>query len=324
LYRREAAGSIGNLTVHEPLFYLPIPNQRLASRINGLLLRSKLQRWMQRYDISNPIVWVGVPSTSVVRVVAWMKPSFLIYDCLDNFALMHKTRVPMLQAEEYFASHSQLVFASAEELYDKMKQMNPRTFLLPNAGDFELFNAALKKSPVVPEDMAHIERPILGYVGEIAQWFDFDLVFDLAVQHPDWNIVLLGRISHHSAQKILSLPNVHFLGLKRHEDLPMYVSRFDVCLLPFQVNAITSAISPVKLFEYLAAAKPVVSTPLKEVFRYGNVIEIADRSDFGNAIKTALETSRDESRIQRRLEVARNNTWDHRVDEILEIVQGLL
>ena len=315
------ASTHGNLTIYEPLFYFPFPNNRPASAINGHLLNSFLQKWMKKNHISDPLIWAGVPSTTVVSVVKLINPSFLIYDCIDNFAPMHKQQTGIMEAERFLAERAQIVFASAEELYEKMKLINDRTFLLPNAADFQLFQTAMNNDLPVPADVAHIKSPILGYMGEVAKWFDFDLIHDLALRHPDWNVVLLGRISDDTAQKILALPNVHFLGRKNHDELPSYLSKFDVCLLPFQVNSITSAVSPVKLFEYLAAGKPVVSTPLKEVMRYRDVVEIAERAKFSDAIKSALSNSADEHKLQQRLDVARNNTWDQRVNEIISILR---
>lgn len=313
-----------NLAIHEPLFYFPFPNHPFASRINGHLLLASVRKWMKKNNIIDPLIWAGVPSTAVMNLVKLMNPSFLIYDCIDNFSAMHKNQSGIIEAECFLASRAQIIFASAEELFERMNQLNQRTFLLPNAADFELFQSALIGNLKVPEDIAVIPGPILGYVGEVAKWFDFDLIYDLATRNPEWNIVLLGRISDDSAEKILALPNVHFLGSKDHNKLPSYFVKFDVCLLPFQVNAITSAVSPVKLFEYLAAGKPVVSTPLKEVMRFGNVVEIADRAGFNEAVKAAIESKADHNKLNQRLEVARENTWERRVETAIDIIQERL
>src|SRR5207249_3593827 len=137
-----------------------------------------------------------------MSAVKLMNPSFLIYDCIDNFAPMHKKQSAIIEAERFLATKAQIVFASAKELYEKMKEINDRTFLLPNAADFQFFQQASESDLAIPDDIAGITSPILGYIGEVAKWFDFDLVYDAAVRNPDWNFVLLGRISDDSAQKI--------------------------------------------------------------------------------------------------------------------------
>ena len=204
-----------------------------------------------------------------------------------------------------------------------MKRINSQTFLVPNAVDFDQFRTAAKPDWVPPQDMLSLKRPILGYAGEIAEWFDSELVHDLAAQNPGWSIVLIGRI-HVDISGILKLPNVHYLGLKNYADIPSYMSQFDVCLLPFKISALTNAVNPIKFYEYLAMGKPVVSTPIREVQYYRDIVEIAERSEFSAAVKRALETSGDQERTARRLKIAENNTWDKRIEEIVRILNASL
>jgi hypothetical protein len=171
-----------------------------------------------------------------------------------------------------------------------------------------------------PEDLVGIRKPLLGYFGEMAHWFDFSLIYDIALRHPEWTFALIGAVHVAVDKKLLGLPNVRFLGRKDYAKLPAYLSQFEVCLLPFKINALTSAVNPVKLYEYLAAGKPVVSTPLKEVLRYQKVVEIADRTKFADAIELALVTSRDPQRVFERQQVAQQNTWDVRIEEIIRIL----
>jgi len=174
-----------------------------------------------------------------------------------------------------------------------------------------------------PPDVAHIKKPILGYVGEIAWWFDFDLIRDLATQNPDWSIVLIGQTHEARANELGQIPNIHLLGRKPYSELPAYLSRFDVCLLPFKINDLTSAVNPVKLYEYLAAGKPVVSTPMREVLKYRDVVSVAAPDEFSTAVSSLLQSGSEAVLVQRRQEVAKSNSWEMRVEEILRLLGPL-
>lgn len=308
------------LTVYTPLFYLPFPENPLAERINAWLLARVLRSWIKRLNVTRPIVWIGSPSALFLGILQKLNPRRVVYDCMDNFAFFHPDQSSIVQIERNLASRADLVLATAEELRQRMVQINPNTVLMPNAADFEHFSRASRPILPIPNDIASIPQPILGYFGELAEWFDFDLVHDLAVSNSNWSIVLIGQAHVPSIRKLLQLPNIAYLGRKNYADLPAYLSRFDVCLLPFLVNALTAAVNPVKLYEYLAAGKPVVSTRLREVAPYDGTVEIADRKDFSSAVRRVLETSKEPALMRRRQEIARRNTWDHRVEEILRIL----
>ncbi|MCL4395907.1 MAG: glycosyltransferase [Chloroflexi bacterium] len=306
------------LTVLSPLIYLPFPRSAWAARINGRLLDRSLAGWIKRLEGRPLILWIGIPSPAVMEAVKHVNARLRLYDCIDNFAAFHKNRPDIVETERRLVASAQIVFATSAELFERMKEINPHTFLIANAVDLTLFHAETTGPAAAPRDIAECQRPILGYVGEIAEWFDCELVRDLAVQNPDWSIALIGDI-HSDVAALLAQPNVHYLGPKNYELIPSYVGHFDACLVPFKVNALTNAVNPIKIYEYLAMGKPVVSTPLREVQRFSEVIEIADPADFSNAVKRALAKS-DDSSVQQRLQVARNNTWDIRTAEIVRIL----
>ncbi len=310
-----------SLTILSPLLFLPFPSRRWASLINGWIMRRWLDRWIKRQGTRTVVLWIGIPSQVAIEAINGIAPSLLVYDCIDNVAAFHRDRLDIIQAERVVASAAQVVFATSSDLFEKMKHLNSKTFLVPNAVDTKRFRVVAERAHLPPRDMRQIKHPILGYAGEIAEWFDCDLVRDLARQNPDWSIALIGK-THADISGILALPNVYHLGLKRNVDVPCYMSQFDVCLLPFKVNPLTNAVNPIKLYEYLAMGKPVVSTPIREVQPYRDVVEIADQSKFSAAVTRALQAAGDEKQVKRRLEIAEKNTWDIRVDEIIRILNA--
>lgn len=309
------------LTIHTPLLYVPFPGSRWAARVNGLNLRRQVVDWMKLLNIQRPIVWIGSPSYAILDAIHGLDVSLIAYDCMDNFPLFHKDPYHIIDAEQQITTRAHVIFATATELYDRMKLSNTNTFRLPNGADSEHFSptASVRLDP--PQALSKIHKPILGYTGEIAQWFDFDLVRDLAMRHPEWSIVLIGLVHSDDFFMISRLPNVHYLGRKTYEELPAYLRQFDACILPFKINALTSAVNPVKLYEYLAAGKPVISTPLREVLPFRDVVEIATAPEFSQAVSRAL-ASNDETKVRRRIEIAKQNTWGHRVDEIIQVFRG--
>lgn len=320
---KEGNAKQGNLAIHTPLAYLPFPDNPLANKVNGWLLRNAVMAWLGRHGGEKPVIWVSVPAPAVVEALRGLPRQLLVYDCLDNFASFHQGRRSILDAERALASESDVVFATADELFERMCKLNPNTFRLPNGADFEHFSPAAGGRIPSPPDIEYIKKPILGYVGEIAWWFDFDLVRDLATQNPAWSIVLIGQAHEARANELARLPNVHMPGRKPYSELPAYLSRFDVCLLPFKINDLTSAVNPVKLYEYLAAGKPVVSTPMREVLKYRDVVSVAEPGEFSAAVSSALRRGNEPALVQRRQEVARRNSWEARVTEILRVLDPL-
>jgi glycosyltransferase involved in cell wall biosynthesis len=295
-----------------------LPNNSIADTLNACLLHRTLEKLMQQLDMRDPVWWVGIPSRAVLKTIDQFNARFLVYDCIDNFASFHKKHVTIDRTERLVASKAKMIFATSAKLAERMSQINPQTYLVPNAVDFEHF--AMRNPPCsIPADMAQIKPPILGYFGELADWFDFDLVIELAKHNPSWSIVLIGQTHVAQAKNLFHLANVHYLGRKEYVDLPAYLHHFDVCLLPFKVNEFTASINPVKLYEYMASGKPIVSTPINEVNHFRGIIEVADREMFSNTVRRVLDSNADPKHAER-VETARQNTWDRRIEQIAQLL----
>jgi glycosyltransferase involved in cell wall biosynthesis len=294
---------------------IPFRGSAFVTRSNGRLMRRAVEQVMARARLKEPGLWVGVPSPEVVEAIRGLRGRPLIYDCLDRFALFHADGRAIEQAEVEIATRADLVLATSRELFERMRALNPHTLLVPNGADVDHFATAQPPAPE-PADLAGLPHPILGYVGEIADWFDVELAEALA-QNPRWSLVLIGPLRSGRARRLLARSNVRHLGPRPYAELPRYLSRFDVCLLPFELNALTAAVNPVKLYEYLASGQPVVSTPLPEVLPFRHVVSVAEATDFPAAVEAALQTAADADARERRLRVARKNTWDQRVETIL-------
>lgn len=313
-----------SLTVFDSAIYFPFPNLRRFSEWNGSILRRRVYKWIKTHGIASPIVWVGTPSFAALQAIHRLDRRMLIYDCMDNLPLFHKDPFHIIEAEERLSSQADLVLTTAHELYERLLPNNPNTFLVPNADEWEHFALAMDRPGDRPPDLVGLSKPFIGYFGEIAEWFDLDLVTTVATEHPEWTIVLIGPEHHRYASKLRQIPNIHLLGRKAYSELPLYLREFDVCIVPFKINALTSSVNPIKLYEYLAAGKPVVSTPLKEILPFQDVIRVADRANFASAIESSLQDFDSHEIIERRQKVARENTWDQRVEKIVGLITARL
>jgi GT2 family glycosyltransferase/glycosyltransferase involved in cell wall biosynthesis len=231
----------------------------------------------------------------------------LIYDCMDNHAGFPETEELMLQFEDTLTREADLVITSGRQLRDQLARVAPDVVLLPNAVDFEHFG-----TPAYAPELDHLPRPIIGYYGAIAAWFDVDLVRDAALARPDWSFVLIGSTFGTDVGKLTGLRNVHLLGEQPYESLPGYLYQFDVACIPFQLTPLIEATNPVKFYEYLAAGKPVVAAELPELEAFSDFYYQAnDAESFVAQVEAALAED-DPTRQHARQELAKTHTWEHR------------
>jgi glycosyltransferase involved in cell wall biosynthesis len=208
---------------------------------------------------------------------------------------------------------------------EKAGNEDPRVHLVRNACNYEHF--AMRRDP--PPDfkpainLASMPHPLIGYMGDIAEWFDQDLVAFLARSRPAWNFVFFGPLQH-DLSKLTRFTNLHFPGRVPYADLPLYLHHFDCLLIPFVLSDLTMEVNPVKMYEYLATGKPVVSSAMPEVVRHEDVVGIGrSPEDFLAKIDAALAGDSEEKAEARRA-VARANSWTERVERTASIIADAL
>ena len=244
----------------------------------------------------------------------------LIYDLVDDLSAFEG------DPHEIYANHTarleqaQLVLVSANQLLPLTAEYAEKTLHCPNAVDFELFHQGSTKQ--VPPDIQTIKksgRPLIGYSGAIARWFDSELLDQVTQLRPGYDFVLVGPDIENilEGSSLLERSNLYWLGYKAYAQIPAYTASFDIGTIPFRLNAITHATSPLKLFEYFASGKPVVSTNLHECQQYSGVILADGPEEFASCLDDALDNSRNQTFIDLVTGVARENTWEVRADRIL-------
>ena len=234
----------------------------------------------------------------------------LVYDCLDDYAGFGNFGAEVLRQEEALVRAAELVVPSSRALAERFEPHARRVTLIPNGCDAAHFAGAEPHPSLVD-----LPRPRLGYFGAIAGWFDDELVAAAARAYPHGSVVLIGAAGESAKRALQDLPNLHFLGECDYAVLPSYLAAFDVALIPFRRTALTLATHPVKLFEYLAAGKPVASVRLPEIERFEDVVHFGDTpAAFVAAVGEALAAPAEEA--ERRRTVARRNHWDARAEAL--------
>jgi glycosyltransferase involved in cell wall biosynthesis len=301
-----------NLHVLTPLV-VPLPGSTWAKRANRRLLILQIRRALRKIASGPVQVWSFTPDVSYL--LGQFGEEKVLYYCVDDHAsFTGYDREQVLRDEEDLCRKADLVITTSMALQEAKRSFNPNTIPVSHGVDYEHFAKAVSNSLPTPADIAGIPHPRLGFFGLIRDWIDLDLLAEVARQRPNWHLVLIGDSTIDLAP-YQALSNMHFLGRKSYADLPAYCKQFDVGLVPFKINALTKAVNPIKLREYLAAGLPVVSTPLPEAKSCGALVEVADSPEhFADAIAKVLGEGGDLR--QSRSTAMAAETWPEKVDVI--------
>ncbi|MBW4437907.1 MAG: polysaccharide pyruvyl transferase CsaB [Pleurocapsa minor GSE-CHR-MK-17-07R] len=244
----------------------------------------------------------------------------VIYDCMDDHSGFSDNQPDVLDYEVKLIELSDMLVVSSQLLFDKLHTQHSNTLLLRNAAEYEHFSAL---PPRENSPISHLSRPVIGYYGAIAEWFDVDVIHEAARRHPEWSFVLIGHTFGANLQTIEKLPNVHLLGEKPYQELPSYVAAFDVCVIPFKRLPLTEATNPVKIYEYLSAGKPIVARRLPELVALENLVYLYEDADsFVTGIEQMLDTTNLKV-VQERQAIGRDNTWEIRYKALRDAALSL-
>lgn len=243
--------------------------------------------------IEDYAVWFYTPMA--LPLIDSLRPRAIVYDCMDELsAFLHAPR-QIVQRESALLKRADLVFTGGPSLYESKRSRHPSVHCLPSSVDAAHFASARNDAGT------RNAVPTLGYFGVIDERVDLGLVGALADAHPDWKLVMVGPVVKIADDSLPRRPNIEYLGQRSYQDLPGLVAQWDVCLLPFAINDATRYISPTKTLEYMAAGKPIVSTPVRDVVEcHGEVVRIAATpEEFVAACEAALAYSPQQAAARR-------------------------
>lgn len=247
---------------------------------------------------------------------------YYVYDDFSSYeGLSENARERIQREEDYLLRNSDLVIVAGSALM-RLRNRYGNAVMVPNGVDFDLFSRALLPSTIIPDEVANIPPPRIGHIGNLTNKIDFGLLAEIAEKRPKWSILLIGpvNLSHPRSKRDLEMlkshRNVYFLGGKQVEQLPNYVKGLDVCLMAYRTDTWMLHGYPLKVHEYLSSGKPVVSSDLETMREFTDVLTIATSVEQWIAgIEEGLRPQ-DDRIIEKRVETARQNTWDKRVETI--------
>jgi len=312
-----------NITVYALPPVLPFFNKfRWINRLNQRRIARFVRAKAAKHGFVKPLLWTYSPTSC--DLVGKIPAQGVVYDCVDRhsgyWGFINPAVVDAMEAD--LARSCDAVFATAKGLCDTLAAYNPTAMMIPNGANYEVFARAQDSDLPLPEALAGIATPIIGYVGTLMECIDIRSMAALAQAHPDYTLVCIGKTAAGADTAVLrQYPNVKLLGLMPQEKLPEYVAHFDVCINPFLNSSLSKDVSPLKFYEYLATGKPVVATPQPEqVLQYRDAVYIADGTqEFIRCCEQAVEdsrTGRDAEKRTKRIAYAKQCSWDSRVEQI--------
>ncbi|PAE25820.1 glycosyltransferase [Bacillus sp. 7894-2] len=316
-----------NLYVLSPPPIFPFGNKsRQVNRMNQRLIASSINNALQELDANETELYAFLPNS--VDLLAHVHFDKVYYDCVDDHAsftgLINAELVNEMERE--LMHFSDVCFATAKQLLEDRKNWSSNFHLVPNGAEYEHFSRVQSEELLIPQDISHIKKPVIGFVGGISDWIDLDMIAKAAQNLPNHSFVMIGPVDT-GIDQFRTLKNVHFLGAKSYKDLPNYIQSFDICLIPFRINKLTRSVNPIKMYEYLSAGKPIISTPLPEVIHFKNAIDITQNAEeLEISIKSLLSTTSNANsaeKIRERQLIGQENSWDARWKKVSELIETI-
>jgi UDP-galactopyranose mutase len=241
-----------------------------------------------------------------------LSPIVTVYDCMDELSAFQGAPPELMEMEDLLFARADVVFTGGASLHETKRRRHNNVHLFPSSIDREHFATA--RQPLLDaSDQASVPYPRIGFYGVLDERLDQQLLDAVAKQNPSWHFILVGPIAKIDPHHLPQSPNIHYLGPKDYKELPQYLANWDVAMLPFAQNASTRFISPTKTPEYLAAGKPVVSTPIQDVVRpYGELglVDVAGDADAFSAAISACLNRNDEKWLARVDDFISEMSWD--------------
>lgn len=312
-----------DVSVSEENLWVVVPRLREGLKEDEAIARQKelLSKFFIDRNIAQYFFWYYTPM--MLPISDHFNPVMTVYDCMDELSAFKFAPQSLKDRENELFAKADLVFTGGYSLYEAKKHRHPDVHPFPSSIDTEhYFKARLYTTD--PADQAHISHPRIGYFGVIDERIDLNLVEGIARRKPEWSIIMIGPVAKINADTLPKLPNIHYLGMKHYSELPSYISGWDIAMMPFAHNESTRYISPTKTPEYLAAGKPVISTPIIDVLRqYGRngLVRIAGTPE--EFVRVALLELEDHDRdewLQQVNEFLSQNSWDKTWQRMMYLV----
>ncbi|MCE6992651.1 glycosyltransferase [Dyadobacter sp. CY323] len=284
-------------------------------------LKTLLQSFFEVRNCANFIFWYYTPVA--FEFSRSFKPDLIVYDCMDELSAFKFAPPRIKFMEQQLLAKADIVFTGGVSLYEAKKSSHDNIYPFPSSIDKSHFQAA-RNLVTEPKDQAAISGVKLGFYGVIDERFDQQLIRELAARRPDWHLILIGPVVKIDPAQLPVADNIHYLGCKTYQELPSYLSGWDVAMIPFLLNESTRFISPTKTPEYLAAGKPVVSSAIRDVvFPYAKLGLVSighDTESFISAIEHELTNRTNEKWLLAVDDYLSDKSWENTFDAMQRLM----
>jgi len=287
------------------------------------LLREALDGPLAR-KFDHPVQWFYDPM-AVTAFGGRMKEIATVYDCMDELSQFKGAPPELIERERELLNLADVVFAGGRKMHESKVRHNSNCHFYGCGVDVDHFSKARLAETLVPGDLDFIDRPIIGYFGVVDERLDYELIAKLADANPHWSIAMVGPVMKVDPNELPRRANLYWLGGRDYSQLPAYTKGFDVCMMPFALNEATEYINPTKALEYMATAKPIVSSPVADVVsNFGSVVKISSSQEEFIELCHAAITHPDQVAVERGVHMALDNTWDAIVAQLERHIQDVL
>ncbi len=276
-----------------------------------------LLRLLTNMNIRRYATWYYTPMALLIS--DHLNPLVTVYDCMDELSAFKFAPHALKELEYQLLQKADVVFTGGRSLYEAKKNQHHNIYAFPSSIDFDHFFRA-RQLTTDPEDQETIPHLRFGFYGVIDERMDLRLLEEVAKARRDWHFILIGPVVKISESDLPRYENIHYLGKKDYSDLPTYLSGWDVAIMPFALNESTRYISPTKTPEYLAAGKPVISTPILDVVKqYSNVVHFANSAE--EFIKVAEHHIENSATWMKAVDaILSENSWDKTWEQMRKII----
>jgi UDP-galactopyranose mutase len=328
--------------VEEPIFDAQVPHLDITRRECGVWVvvphlpagieEAETAAWQQSllqddlllaFGVSDYLLWYYTPLA--LAFTRHLEPLAIVYDCMDELSAFKNAPPALKRYEAELFEQADVVFTGGHSLYEAKALLHSNVYPFPSSIDAAHFRQARERNQPQPADQAHLPTPRLGYCGVIDERFDRELLAGMAEARPDWQFMMVGPVVKIDPAELPRRANIHYLGGKAYDELPAYLSGWDIALLPFARNEATRYISPTKTPEYLAAGVPAISTAIRDVVQpWGDsgLVKIGDTAaDFIAAAEYLFSRDFNRTAWQQQVDqMLASNSWDRTWAEMVRLV----
>ncbi len=287
------------------------------------LLKEALQGPLREH-FNRPVQWFYDPMATTA-FAGNLDERAIVYDCMDELSQFRFAPPELINRERELLAKADVVFAGGRKLWESKSRYNPNVHFYGCGVDVPHFSKARIEETQIPEDIKALKKPVLGYFGVVDERLDYELLTKLADADPNWHIVMVGPVVKVDPNSLPRHERIIWLGRRDYAQLPAYAKAFDICLMPFALNEATEFINPTKALEYMATARPIVSTAVPDVVsNFASVVKIGDsHREFTKLCQKSAERPDGEA-IERGLKMAEANQWEGIVARLDQHIQDAL